>query len=66
MLENLPDWAASIITVGVGLSLVLAVLIARPIARLIYRALGPRPEVAPEPEREPMGGEPVRVAAPQG
>jgi hypothetical protein len=66
MLENLPYWAASIIAIAVGLSPGLAVLSARSIARLIHRALWPRPEVALEPECGPMGGEPAGVAAPQG
>jgi hypothetical protein len=65
-MDNLPDWAACIIAIAVGLSPGLAILSARSIARLLYRALGPRPEVAPEPGRGPMDGEPAGVAAPQG
>ena len=47
-MENLPDWAVSIIAVAVGLSPGLAILSARSIARLIYHMLGPRPEVMRE------------------
>jgi hypothetical protein len=46
-MDNLPDWAVSIIAVAVGLSPGLAVLSARSIARLLCRALSPRPEVEP-------------------
>jgi hypothetical protein len=65
-MEYLPDWAASIIAIAVGLGPGLAVLSARSIARLLYRGLWPRPEVEPEPGRGPMDGEPAGVAAPQG
>ena len=66
MLENLPDRAASIIAIAVGLSPGLAVLSARSIVRLLYRVLGPLSEVAREPERGPEREEAVSVAASQG
>ena len=52
-MDNLPEWAASIFAVAVGLAPGLAVLSARSLARLIYRVVGPRPEVADQlgPER---------------
>jgi len=43
-MDNLPDWAVTIITVAVGLSPGLALLSARPIARLLYAMLWPRRE----------------------
>ena len=58
-MDNLPDWAVSVIAVGVGLSPVLAILSARSIARLLHRALSPRPEAG----REPVG---PAVAIPPG
>jgi hypothetical protein len=39
-MDNLPDWAAPIIAVAVGLSPGIAILSARSIARLLYRVLG--------------------------
>jgi hypothetical protein len=51
-MDNLPEWAVSIIAVGVGLSPVLAILSAPSIARLLHRALWPRPEAGREPARE--------------
>jgi hypothetical protein len=45
-MNNLPDWVVSIIAVAVGLSPGLAVLSARSIARLLYWALSPYPDVA--------------------
>jgi hypothetical protein len=47
-MDSLPDWAVSIIAVAVGLSPGLAILSAGSIARLIYRVLGPRRELAAE------------------
>jgi hypothetical protein len=55
-MDSLPDWAVSIIAVTVGLSSVLAILSARPIARLLHRALWPRPEPGREPAREDAVG----------
>ena len=43
-MDNLPDWAVTIITVAVGLSPGLALLSARPIARLLHAVLWPRRE----------------------
>jgi hypothetical protein len=57
-MDNLPEWAVSIIAVAVGLSPVLAILSARRIAWLLHRALWPRPEAGREPARE----EPVGVS----
>jgi hypothetical protein len=57
-MDNLPAWAASIIAVAVGLSPGLAILSARSIARLLHRALEPRPEA----ERESAREEPVGVS----
>jgi hypothetical protein len=65
-MDNLPSWALWIITAAVGVSPGLAILCARPIARLLHDALWPRPEVVPEPEDEPGRGEPATVAAPRG
>ena len=58
-MDNLPDWAVSIIAVAIGLSPGLALLSARSIARLLYRALSPRPKAG----REPVG---PAVAIPPG
>src|ERR1700730_13789724 len=41
------------ITAAVRLSLGLALLLVRPIARLLHRVLWARPEAAPQPGREP-------------
>jgi hypothetical protein len=46
-MDNLPDWAVSVIAVAVGLSPGLALLMARPIGRFLRRLLE-RPEVAPQ------------------
>ena len=62
-MENLPDWALWIITIAVGVSPGIAILSARPIARLIYHMLGPRPEVMREPEGGPARDEPAGAAA---
>jgi hypothetical protein len=45
-MDNLPDWAVSIIAVVVGVSPGLAILSARRIAWLLHRALWPRPKRA--------------------
>jgi hypothetical protein len=63
-MENLPDWAASIIAIAVGLGPGLAVLSARSIARLLYRALSPRPEV--EPGVKPINEQAAAVATLRG
>jgi hypothetical protein len=59
-MDSLPDWTVSIIAVAVGLSPALAILSARSIARLLHRALSPRPE--PGRGREPPREEPVGVS----
>jgi hypothetical protein len=51
-MDTLPDWAISIIAIAVGLSPGLALLSTRRIARLLHRALWPRPEVAPKAGHE--------------
>jgi hypothetical protein len=51
-MDNLPDWVVTIIAIAVGLSPGLAILSARSIARLLHRALWPRPEGAPRSGRE--------------
>jgi hypothetical protein len=61
-LDNLPDWAVTIIAIAVGLSPGLALLMARSIARLLHRAWWPRPEVAPKPGRAPAHGEPAGLS----
>jgi hypothetical protein len=61
-MDNLPDWAVSIIAVVVGISPALAVLSARRIARLLHRALWPRPEEAAKPGRKPAQEKPAAVA----
>ena len=43
-MDNLPAWALWIITAAVGLSPGLALLLVRPIARLLHRPLWPRPD----------------------
>jgi hypothetical protein len=58
-MDNLPDWAVSVIAVVVGLSPVIVILSARSIARLLYRALWPRPKRAPRIGREPAHQKPV-------
>jgi hypothetical protein len=40
-MDNLPAWALWLVTVAVGLGPGLAILSARPIARLLHRALSP-------------------------
>jgi hypothetical protein len=45
-MNSLPHWAVTITAVAVGLSPGLARLSTRSIARLLRRALWPRPEVA--------------------
>jgi hypothetical protein len=62
-MNDLPLWALWPITIAVGLMPGLAVLLARPIARLIYHMLGPRPEVMRQPEGEPTRDEPVGAGA---
>jgi hypothetical protein len=62
-MDNLPDWAASVIAVAVGLSPGLALLMARPIGRFLRRTLLERPEAAGRSQREPEG---PAVAAPPG
>jgi hypothetical protein len=66
VLENLPDWAASIIAIAIGLGPRLAVLSARSIARLLYRVLGALSEGTPGPQRERAREEAVSVAASRG
>jgi hypothetical protein len=63
-MDNLPAWALWIMTAAVGLSPGLALLLVRPIARLIHRLLWPRPEIAGQPGREPARPEQGSVAAP--
>ena len=63
-MDNLPAWALWIITAAVGLSPGLALLLVRPIGRLLHRLLWPRPEMAPQPGRETARPEPANVAAP--
>jgi hypothetical protein len=58
-MDSLPEWAASVIAVAVGLSPGLAILSARSIARLVYRALSPRPEAGRETVREASVAVPV-------
>jgi hypothetical protein len=53
-MDNLPAWALWIITTAVGLSPGLALLLVRPIARLLHRLLWPRPEIASQSQ---VGGE---------
>jgi hypothetical protein len=47
-MDNLPDWAVSVIAIAVGLSPGLALLMAGPIGRFLRRALWERPEVEPQ------------------
>jgi len=65
-MNDLPNWASSTIAVAVGLMPGLALLSARPIARLIYRVLSPRPVEAPQSRLEPALGDPAGVAVPRG
>jgi hypothetical protein len=65
-MDNLPIWALWPITVAVGISPGLAILSARPIARLLHRALWPRPETAPLSGRDLARDEPARAATPPG
>jgi hypothetical protein len=62
VLENLPDWAVSIIAIALGLRPGLAVLSARSIARLIHRVPWPDTKRADLPEPKPGREEPVRVS----
>jgi hypothetical protein len=61
-MDDLPEWAVSIIAIAVGLGPGLAVFSARSIARLLYRAVPLRTEVAPKPRREPAREEPIRAS----
>jgi hypothetical protein len=61
-MESMPDWAVSVIAAAVGLSPGLALLSARSIARLLHRALWPRPEAATKSGREPVRQEPAGVS----
>jgi hypothetical protein len=63
---NLQIWALWPITIAVWVSPGLAILSARSIARLLHRALWPRPEGALQPGREPGREELAGVAAPRG
>jgi hypothetical protein len=62
-MDNLPDWAVSIIAIAVGLSPGLLLLTARPIGQFLRRTLLECPERAPKPGRESEG---LAVAAPPG
>jgi hypothetical protein len=62
-MDNLPIWALWPITIAVWASPALAILSARPIARLLHRMLWPRPEEALHSRREPAHGEPAGVGA---
>ena len=53
-MDNLPDWAVSIIAVAVGLGLGLALLMVCPIGRFLRRTLLERPEVPPQSRHEPV------------
>ena len=64
-MDDLPSWALWIITAAVGVSPGLAVLSARPIPRLLHRALWARPEVTPRPGREELAEFGDRRAAPR-
>jgi hypothetical protein len=61
-MDNLPDWAVTIIAIAVGLSPGLAILMARPIGRFLRRVLLERPEVAPQSRLEPVRQEPAGVS----
>ena len=56
-MANLPTCVVTIAAVAVGVSPGLTIRSAGSIARLLYRVLGPRPEVAHKPGREPERGE---------
>jgi hypothetical protein len=60
-MDSLPEWAASVIAVAVGLSPMLAILSARSIARLIHRVPWQDTERTRRRGRKPGGEEPVRV-----
>src|SRR5262249_37715597 len=64
VLETLPDWAASIIAIAVGLCPGLAVLSARSIALLIHRVSWPETGRAPQLGSEPGGEEAGRARPP--
>jgi hypothetical protein len=55
-MDNLPEWAVSIIAIAVGVSPGLALLMARPIGRFLRRVLLERPELEPQP-RGPVSDE---------
>ena len=59
-MDNLPDWAVSIIAVAVGLSPGLALLMARPIGRFL------RPTLLETPEEHLSPDLSRRVSAPSG
>ena len=63
-MDNLPSWVSWIMTIAVVISPGIAFLSVRPIARFLHWLLWPRPEVAPQPGREPARPEPASVAAP--
>jgi hypothetical protein len=65
-MDNLPDWATSIIAIAVGLSSGILLLTARPIGRFLRRALLERPERALQSRRDPLREGRAAVAAPPG
>jgi hypothetical protein len=60
-MDNLPEWAVSIIVIAVGLSPGLALVMARPVGRFLRRVLLERSEVAPQSRREPVPEGPTVV-----
>jgi hypothetical protein len=64
-MDYLPPWVVTIAAVTVGLGPGLAILSARPLARLLHCALGPSPKAAPKHSREAERRGSAGVAASQ-
>jgi hypothetical protein len=57
-MDNLPTWVVTIAAVAVGLSPGLALLLTRPIVRLLHRVLSSRAKIVDQPGFAPTCEEP--------
>jgi hypothetical protein len=64
-MDNFPTWAAEIAALAIGLMPGLAIFSTRPLARLLHRALGQRPQAIPKHSHEAEHREPAGVAVSQ-
>jgi hypothetical protein len=65
-MDDLPTWVVTTAAVAVGVMPGIAILSARSVVRLLYRALCPRPEGEGHSGVEPAHGEPAGFPAPRG